>query len=843
MNLPKPPAADADPTSTPDARRFQRNLWLGVLALNLFVAAFASYFLYSSWRSHVELARTTTQNLSLTLEREVTGLFDHIDLALQVLAEIHSDYSRLDRFPVDAWNRALLRQRQLQPILDGIRGINATGEIEFGVDEKGPAHINVADREYFVTQRDKPDAGLAISRPLQARITRKWSLVLSRRLNDKHDNFSGIVAATLPLEHFSALFTDLKVGESGSIGLRDADLGLIVRQPALTNGEAAGSTRIASEFTAALLRDRIRGTYRAGSSSIDGVQRVHSYRRGATYPFYINVGIADREYLAPWRTELALVGSIGGLFLLVTVLSALRFQRAWKLQRLASAQIRRSEADYRILVDEAPYGIALLNADGSIAYVNPAFTRMLGYTLEDIPDIAAWWDKAYPDPDYRQRVIDAWQADVIAPPSPLTLQSTVKLHRSDGMQRSIRSMIVKMEGGRITNTFEDITDSEKQRSRLAEALEAAEAANLAKSRFLAAASHDLRQPMQAINLFCNALSSTELNAEQKQISDYLNQSARNLGDLLNALLDISRFDAGLVGSDPQAIQVESLFRGVAAAFSPIASEKGLRFRLRAPPRKLALLADAKLLSSLLANLVGNAIKYTERGGVLVGIRRRGHRALIQVWDTGIGIAPEHLDNIFQEYFQVANQERDRTKGLGLGLSIARRISKLLATEVVCRSRPGRGSVFEFGLPLADALPQSATDGDMPGSAPASAPTPRRVVVIEDDIEVATALRLSLSSRGMRVTTYANAEAALANPDIADAEFFISDLRLPGMNGRDFLEAIQAGSKRPIKAVILTGDTAPERVELARSSRWSVLFKPVDVPKLLAALTLQDSGER
>ncbi len=232
------------------------------------------------------------------------------------------------------------------------------------------------------------------------------------------------------------------------------------------------------------------------------------------------------------------------------------------------------------------------------------------------------------------------------------------------------------------------------------AKEAAEAAAFAKSRFLAAASHDLRQPIQAIKLFKDALDMTGLNGEQKRISHFLSRAILNLGELLDALLDISKLDTGAVAPQPGVIGVHALFSDIDAEFSVLAAAKSLRFKFSFPPGATALFTDGALLQGLLRNLIGNAIKYTERGGVLVALRRRGDQALIQVWDTGIGIAPEHRAMIFDEYFQVGNPERDKAKGLGLGLAIARRLATLLNTEIVCHSRPGKGSVFEFRLPLA-----------------------------------------------------------------------------------------------------------------------------------------------
>jgi signal transduction histidine kinase len=232
------------------------------------------------------------------------------------------------------------------------------------------------------------------------------------------------------------------------------------------------------------------------------------------------------------------------------------------------------------------------------------------------------------------------------------------------------------------------------------AKEAAEAATFAKSRFLAAASHDLRQPIRAINLFKEALDRTGLSTEQQRISQLLARSILSLGELLDALLDISKLDTGAVTPQPGFMDVHALFSGIDAEFSFMAATKSLRFKFYFPPGATALFADRALLEGLLRNLIGNAIKYTEHGGILVAIRRRGDQALIQVWDTGIGIAPEHRATIFDEYFQVDNPERDKAKGLGLGLSIASRLARLLNTEIVCRSRPGKGTVFEFRLPFA-----------------------------------------------------------------------------------------------------------------------------------------------
>lgn len=237
--------------------------------------------------------------------------------------------------------------------------------------------------------------------------------------------------------------------------------------------------------------------------------------------------------------------------------------------------------------------------------------------------------------------------------------------------------------------------------------EALRQASLDKTRFLAAASHDLRQPIQAIALYLDSLSHTQLDAAQQNLSERTLTAARTLGEMLDALLDISRLDSGNVKPAPAPVGIFEAFRQIEEGYAPLALKKDLRFMLFFP-HDLVLLTDRKLFITLLRNLVDNAIKYTQRGGVLVAARRRGDHALIQVWDSGTGIAAEHLPRIFDEYYQVDNPARDRTRGVGLGLSIVRRLARVLGSEIACRSRTGRGTVFEIRVPLSPPGPAAVS---------------------------------------------------------------------------------------------------------------------------------------
>jgi PAS domain S-box-containing protein len=498
---------------------------------------------------------------------------------------------------------------------------------------------------------------------------------------------------------------------------------------------------------------------------------------------------------------------------------------------------------------------------GSFPFASPGIERLLGLRPEDVQDDwAPALALAHPDDlprimagmEESARTMTPYHVEVRACRPGLPMRwielRSVPLRQADGSVLWHGIMLDIDERKRNETELErhrhDLEKLVEDRTlALSIAKESAEAATRAKTHFLAAASHDLRQPLQAIRLFNDALTRSGLDEEQKRISHYLSKAVCSLNELLNDLLDISRLDAGKVEPQPVAIEAEGLLGMIAGEFDAVSREKNLSLNLFCPRRGLALFSDETLLLTMLRNLVSNAVKYTACGGVLVAIRRRGERALIQVWDTGIGIAPEQMDSIFEEYFQIGNPERDRAKGVGLGLAIVRRLSRLLDIGVRFRSREGKGSMFELSVPLANESAKHALS--IPASAGlASVASARlagkRIVVIEDDATAGESIRLSLEMDGAHVTLFNRAEDALGSAEAMGADYYISDYRLPGMNGLQLLDAIQSNSAEPIKAVVLTGNTSPNQILRMQSSRWQVLFKPIGLPKLLSALEAHET---
>jgi signal transduction histidine kinase len=364
--------------------------------------------------------------------------------------------------------------------------------------------------------------------------------------------------------------------------------------------------------------------------------------------------------------------------------------------------------------------------------------------------------------------------------------------------------------------------------------EAAERANTAKTRFLAAASHDLRQPLHAMGLLVAALKEKVRGADKHRIVSQLGASTEALRDLLNALLDISRLDAGVVHPRIADCSVQDLFERLAHDYAAEAAEKKLT--LRFVPTRAWVQCDATLLERIVRNLVSNAIRYTDRGGVVVGCRRCGEHLRIEAWDSGIGIASNELNNIFHEFYQVGNPERDRSKGLGLGLAIAQRLARLLGHRIDVVSVPGKGSVFSLTVPRG--TPASPHRGI---SAPVASERLRRalVVVIDDELAIREATQTLLSGWGCDTLLADSGDAALATLTRADRlpEVIIADYRLrDGKTGVEAVERLKASHGRNIPAIIITGDTAPDRLREAQASGYYLLHKPIAPAKLRALLS-------
>jgi signal transduction histidine kinase/CheY-like chemotaxis protein len=363
----------------------------------------------------------------------------------------------------------------------------------------------------------------------------------------------------------------------------------------------------------------------------------------------------------------------------------------------------------------------------------------------------------------------------------------------------------------------------------------AEDATRAKSRFLAAASHDLRQPTHALGMFVARLGQLPLDSPTRQLVSSVEDSVRAMQDLLDDLLDVSRLDAGAVSVNLRPVSLQSVLNLVQVALGPLATEKGLRLRFR--PTGLWVMTDATLLHRILMNLVHNAVRYTDVGTVLVACRLtgKGGSVRLEVWDSGVGISSEHQADIFKEFYQVGNSGRDRAYGLGLGLNIVERSAALLGHPLDLRSAPGYGSRFAITLPRTKALtelPQAVAEATALVTLAGT-----RVLLIEDDSSARVAVTGLLESWGCTVYSGPTALAAMAAHERHhDWDVILSDYRLSdGDNGLLAIERLRAYAGRNVPACLMSGDTDSLLMQAAKEANLPLLHKPVRPAKLRSLL--------
>ena len=392
------------------------------------------------------------------------------------------------------------------------------------------------------------------------------------------------------------------------------------------------------------------------------------------------------------------------------------------------------------------------------------------------------------------------------------------------------------ELGRMGRSFNRLKqDLWEQSEGLQNAKIDAERANKAKSLFLASASHDLRQPLNAMQMYIAALQSKVKDKEILRIIEDINSVSISTARLLNALLDVSELEAGAIKPRFESFSVNNMLISIFQSFLPLAKDKGLNFRV--VPSSLYVRSDPALLERILGNFMSNAIRYTNKGSVLIGCRKRGDKVVIEVWDTGCGISDDQMSLIYEDFYQIENKERDRGKGLGLGLALAKRLSESLEHKIVSKSTFGSGSCFSVLVNIGEKTVDENQDESFMNIMNLSGVN---ILLVEDDMDVLKATKQLLESWGCKVKTARNKDEVMNlikenpydNPDI-----ILADNRLPGdASGIDITYLIQEKLQASIPCVIMTGDVERNHVQSIIDKGFPVLLKPIQPAKFRAMLS-------
>lgn len=521
-------------------------------------------------------------------------------------------------------------------------------------------------------------------------------------------------------------------------------------------------------------------------------------------------------------------------------------------KRRMEEALRASESRFRETFSAAAHGMAIIDLNGRFQEVNPALCRILNRGETELLSLDM---PAVTHPEDHGVDLEAMRRLLGGETRVFTAEKRY-LRKGGGVVHAHLALALARDGhGRphhVIAHVQDITRQVEAEMRLHQAVETAEQALLTKTRFLAAASHDLRQPLQALNMFVSVLAGRIEEPSTLTIIHKIERSLAALADLINTLLDVSRLEAGAILPEPRACDGAALLARLADELEPMARERSLRLRVVAP--SVMLHTDPHLLEIILRNLIGNAIKYTDPGGgILLGGRRQGRFLRLDVIDTGHGIADDQLALIFQDFHRVSDERRaDPGGGLGLGLGIVSRVALLLGVEVTVASTPGRGSRFSVRVPRQEAeaaadraaawLPNGAIDGAVaPASdaAPTTGPSPH-LVIVDDDATVRDSLALLLEGWGFRVTAFSSLvelTEALLTDSLTCPDAMVVDFHLP--NHRTGVEAVALARghfRAPIPALILSGDAQTRRLHDANRGRLPVLQKPVAPDRLRLKLT-------
>lgn len=495
---------------------------------------------------------------------------------------------------------------------------------------------------------------------------------------------------------------------------------------------------------------------------------------------------------------------------------------------------KESEAWFQTLLDTAPDAMVIVDGEGRIEIVNNQAERMFDYGRDELRGKTI--EMLLPDRVRRRHV--GHRSEYVQGPSirPMGGDFDLVARRKDGSEFPVEISLSPVEMGETTfvsSVIRDVTERKKMEQEIIAAQMAAERANKANSAFLAAASHDLRQPVQALSLLNGALRRTVKDQRALEMIENQEHSLTAMTNLLNSLLDISRLDAGAVKPEFEEFPMQRLIDRLSAEFSRQATHKGLKFE--SSSCQAIVRSDPNLLSEIIQNFVSNAIRYTDKGSVKLRCIEAEDCCSIEVEDTGVGIEDDQLEAIFKEFHQVKMPGSNK-EGFGLGLAIVRRLADLLEHRVSVRSTPGSGSCFSLALPTLTGTITMSSDDDTSDAVDHSVVS-GLIILIEDDVAVANAWELLLEAEGYQVATGASVSEAkaLIRHLTATPALIISDFHLlDGSTGVEAVAEIRKFYDKSLPSFIVSGDTSKVVKDARLLENCTVMSKPVNTARLLSA---------
>jgi len=718
-----------------------------------------------------------------------------------------------------------------------------------------------SDREFFNHHQVHDDRELLISPPVRGRAIPGWLIPVTRRFNLADGSFGGVVVAAVDPQYFQDFYDRLHVGKNGAILLASLNARLLVRRPF---ADANVGRDMSQSGIFQQLKESPIGTAEIKSST-DGVRRINSYEQDKTYPIVIAVAQDVDELLAPWRqATLHRLAEAGAIVAVMMLLGAVIWRTTRRLAVQAS-KLQEANSRFDVAITTMPHGLCLFDANKSLVISNPIFRDIYRYTE----------DQCRPGVPFSEllRLFIA-NGGRLDDPNGEIAADVVREQRTILFQggRKILVRRAPTPGGGWVSTHEDVTERERAATILAERLaelvqaqdrlerqkselitttealsaakNAAEAANRAKSDFLAVMSHEMRTPMAGMMGMIDLLSDTALDQEQREFANVAQASAHNLLTVLNDILDFSKLEAGQVTPEAIDFDIAHAIDSVVALLGPKARGRGLALSASLAeglPRFLT--GDPSRLAQILLNLVGNAIKFTDAGTITI---TASHRALqadavelrIEVADTGVGVAPEAMTSLFHPFTQADTSVSRKYGGTGLGLAICRRLCETMGGAIGVDSEPGHGSTFWFTLQCLVAAPAADT------VSPPLAPTIRLdaadldILVADDNDIIRNLIAKLLLRRGYRSDLVSNGQEAVLAVQKKVYHLVLMDMQMPELDGISATKMIRglSGPARKVPIIALTANALVGQREICLAAGMDgFLTKPIQPPALYEAI--------
>ena len=831
-------------------------LLIVLVALGLIWMAVFDQIFYQR-RSDRQQGEQETSNLARAFAENISLTIDAIDQSLLFMRRAYAANPAAFDLRDFAKSGQLINELTLQVSMtgpDGIMLMNNNGPTKDRVDLSDREHVRV----HMNTDRDR----LFISRPVLGRVSGKWSIQFTRKLITADGKFGGVLVVSLDPSYLARFYNSLQIG-NGAVMLVGDDGGVRVRAPSDPAGSALGRT-LSAPLMQQLMSGPDHGTYQA-ISEIDGVERINSYRRLEHQPLMVVVGLATADVFADSERNQSRYLAFGALLTLLVCAVALELARHSQTRQRAAQSLTAT-------LENMSQGIIMVDGRDRIAVINRRAIEMLGLPPELIKQGANFQD-----------ILD-WQIGVgeFDPSDPATAEirrlaetggfspdlQVYERVRANGLVLEVRTK--QLDGGGAVRTYTDVTERRRNAEALATERDAAEAAGRARSDFLAVMSHEIRTPMNGIIGVAGLLLEMPLGPTEKQYATIIRDSGDHLLQLINDILDFSSLEAGKLKLEETVFDIRAVIASATDLMALQARSKGLTLDIEVH-RDVPKLAsgDPRRLRQILLNLVNNSIKFTQAGSVRVSASSRtgapGTLHLdVAVSDTGIGIPPDAMGRLFQEFSQVDSSISRRFGGTGLGLAISRRLVQQMGGKIAVESIQDVGSVFRFDVvlrnaPSAKPLIEPGTErGTAPG---AGADTGRgaepadalqdagngqryHVLIAEDNATNRMIVTRMLEKLGHRVEAVNNGREAVEAVRKTPYDVVLMDMRMPEMDGLAATAAIRAmhGTQADIPIIGLTANAQKSDEEACLAAGMNrVATKPITSAALARVLDEEMSG--